>query len=133
MNNCYFASHFSSEHLSDKGKAFNEAYRAKVQAAPPSLAALTYDAVWLVADALKRAGSAEPAAVRDALAATKDFPGVTGTITMGDDRNPKKPADHYPRAGRQFYCIWKRSDRRRGTFAFACLACILSKRGAFLA
>jgi branched-chain amino acid transport system substrate-binding protein len=92
VNNCYFASHFSSEHLSDKGKAFNEAYRAKVQAAPPPLAALTYDAVWLVADALKRAGSAEPAAVRDALAATKDFPGVTGTITMGDDRNPKKPA-----------------------------------------
>jgi branched-chain amino acid transport system substrate-binding protein len=92
VNNCYFASHFSSEHLSDKGKTFNEAYRAKFQAESPPLAALAYDAVWLVADALKRAGSAEPAALRDALSGTKDFPGVTGTITMGEDRNPRKPA-----------------------------------------
>ena len=58
---------------------------------PPPLAALAYDAVWLIADALKRAGSAEPAALRDALAATKDFPGVTGIITMDEGRNPKKP------------------------------------------
>lgn len=75
-----------------KGKTFNEAYRAKFQAEPPPLAALAYDAVWLVADALKRSGSAEPAALRDALSGTKDFPGVTGTVTMGEDRNPKKPA-----------------------------------------
>ena len=59
---------------------------------PPPLAALAYDAVWLVADALKRAGSVEPAALRDALSTTSDFTGATGTITMGDDRNPKKPA-----------------------------------------
>ena len=58
MNNCYFASHFSSERLSDRAKPFSEAYRAKFQAAPPPLAALTYDAVWLLADALKRAAAA---------------------------------------------------------------------------
>jgi branched-chain amino acid transport system substrate-binding protein len=92
VNNSYFVCHFSSEHLSDRAKPFNEAYRAKFESAPPPLAALTYDSVWLVADALKRAGSAEPAALRDALAGTKDFSGVTGTITMDQERNPKKPA-----------------------------------------
>jgi branched-chain amino acid transport system substrate-binding protein len=92
VNNSYFACHFSSDHLSDKGKAFNEAYLARFEAAPPPLAALAYDTVWFVADALKRAGNVEPAALRDALSTTSDFPGVTGTITMGDDRNPKKPA-----------------------------------------
>jgi branched-chain amino acid transport system substrate-binding protein len=91
VNNCYFASHFSSEHASDKVKVFNDAYYAKFQSAPPPLAALTYDSVWLVADALKRSGSADPAALRDAIAATRDFPGVTGTISFDQSRDPKKP------------------------------------------
>ena len=44
----------------------------------------------LVADAIRRAGSTEGKRVRDALASTKDFPGVTGNITMDADRNPVK-------------------------------------------
>jgi branched-chain amino acid transport system substrate-binding protein len=91
VNNCYFASHFSSEHVSDKAKVFNDAYYAKFQSAPPPLAALTYDSVWLVADALKRSGSAAPVALRDAIAATRDFPGVTGSISFDQGRDPKKP------------------------------------------
>jgi branched-chain amino acid transport system substrate-binding protein len=91
VNNCYFASHFSSERLSDRAKSFSEVYRARFQAAPPSLAALTYDAVWLLADALRRGGSTTSTALRDALAETKDFAGVTGTIAFDQDRNPKKP------------------------------------------
>ena len=46
----------------------------------------------LLADAITRAGSTEGRRIRDALATTKDFPGVTGTITMDADRNPVKPA-----------------------------------------
>jgi branched-chain amino acid transport system substrate-binding protein len=91
VNNCYFASHFSSEHLSDNAKGFSEAYRAKFQATPPPLAALSYDAVRLVADALKRAGSTDSIALKDTLAKTGDFAGVTGTIAFDQDRNPKKP------------------------------------------
>jgi branched-chain amino acid transport system substrate-binding protein len=91
VNNCYFASHFSSERLSERAKPFSEAYRGKFQAAPPPLAALTYDAVWLLADALRRGGSTSSTALRDALAETKDFAGVTGTIAFDQDRNPKKP------------------------------------------
>ncbi len=91
VNNCYFASHFSSERLTEKAKLFSEAYRAKFQAAPPALAALTYDAVWLLADAFRRGGSSTSTVLRDALAETKDFAGVTGTIAFDQDRNPKKP------------------------------------------
>lgn len=90
-NNCYFASHFSSEQDSDKAKTFSGAYNAKFQIAPLAFAALAYDSVWLVADALKRAGSADSTAVRDAIAATRDFPGVTGTISFDQGRDPKKP------------------------------------------
>lgn len=49
-----------------------------------------FDAVGLVADAIRRAGSADPAAVRDALAATENFAGVTGSISFKDSRDPRK-------------------------------------------
>jgi branched-chain amino acid transport system substrate-binding protein len=42
-------------------------------------------------DAIKRANSAKPAAIRDALANTKDFPAVTGKITIDPERNARKP------------------------------------------
>jgi branched-chain amino acid transport system substrate-binding protein len=72
--------------------AFVNDYRRAYGADPDSIAALSYDAARLIADAMRRAGSTEGKRVRDALAATKDFPGVTGRITMDADRNPVKPA-----------------------------------------
>jgi branched-chain amino acid transport system substrate-binding protein len=90
-NNCYFASHFASEQDPGKAKTFSDAYVAKFQITPLAFAALSYDSVWLVADALKRAGSADPTALRDAIAATRDFPGVTGTVSFDQGRDPKKP------------------------------------------
>jgi branched-chain amino acid transport system substrate-binding protein len=47
---------------------------------PENVAAISYSAVILMADAIKRAGSADPAKVRDALAATKNFPLLTGDL-----------------------------------------------------
>ena len=67
-------------------------YRAKYGETPDALAGLGYDAAMLLFDAMKRAGTTEPAAVRDALAATKDYPGMTGTITLDANRNAVKPA-----------------------------------------
>lgn len=55
-------------------------------------AALGYDAVRLLADAIRRAGSADHKAIRDAIAATRDFEGATGRISFGEgSRDPKKP------------------------------------------
>jgi branched-chain amino acid transport system substrate-binding protein len=46
----------------------------------------------LLVDALRRAGTTDGAKLRDALAATKNYSGVTGTITFDAQRNPTKSA-----------------------------------------
>ncbi len=51
-----------------------------------------YDAVLLMADAIKRAGSADRAKIRDAIADTRDFKGVSGTISFGSNGDPTKNA-----------------------------------------
>jgi branched-chain amino acid transport system substrate-binding protein len=60
--------------------------------APDSNASLGYDSVLLLADAITRAGSTDRARIRDALAATKDFPAVTGRITIDEKRDAAKTA-----------------------------------------
>ena len=59
---------------------------------PDALAACGYDSALVLADAIKRAGSTEGPKVRDALAATKDFPAVTGTISINEQRDATKAA-----------------------------------------
>jgi branched-chain amino acid transport system substrate-binding protein len=56
------------------------------------MAALGYDSVLILADAIKRAGSTDGSKIRDALAATRDFQGVTGKMTIDGERNARKPA-----------------------------------------
>lgn len=82
--NVYFTTHafMSAENGTDKIKAFIAAYKAEYGTDPESaFAALGYDAIYLMADAIKRAGSTDPKAIREALAATQGFVGVTGTVT----------------------------------------------------
>ena len=90
--NCYFSGHFSAESKDPPVVAFVERFTRKFQTPPPPLATLAYDTVRLAADALERAATTEASALRDALAATKDFPGVTGKITFDAHRNPSKNA-----------------------------------------
>lgn len=92
VNGCYFSDHMSIDDPGPATQAFVKAYEAKYNHKPDALAALGYDAANLMFDAMKRAKSTEPKAVRDQLAATKDFPGVTGKITIDSDRNAQKPA-----------------------------------------
>ncbi len=90
----YFTTH-AGVGLSSASHAVRR-FDASFQAAygrPPqnAFAGLGYDTVDLVASAIRRAGSIEPAAIRDALQATRHFPGVTGTLSYaGDDRVPHK-------------------------------------------
>jgi len=92
MEGSYLSNHYSVDDPSPAVRKFVDAYKAKYGSEPDSIAALSYDATRLLADAIERAGSTEGRRVRDALASTKDFAGVTGTITMDADRNPVKPA-----------------------------------------
>jgi branched-chain amino acid transport system substrate-binding protein len=88
----YFATHYSPDNQDPVVAKFNERFRARWGDASDTLTGLGYDAVMMLVDAIKRAGTVEPAKLRDALAATKNFPGVTGSITLDAQRNPTKPA-----------------------------------------
>jgi branched-chain amino acid transport system substrate-binding protein len=92
LNGSYYSNHFAPDGASPKGKAFMAAFKQKYGAEPTGLGMLGYDAAALLFDAVKRAGKLDGAAVRDALAQTKGFEGVAGTITMDKDRNPEKAA-----------------------------------------
>ena len=90
INGCYFTNHYAPDEDRPEVKQFVDAYKKKYGGkTPDAMAVLGYDAMKLLADAIKRAGSAEPKKIRDALAATKDFPGVAGAITMDANRNAK--------------------------------------------
>ncbi len=89
----YYASHYSSESTEPVVADFVKRYRARHNGeTPDSMAPLAYDAVMILADALARAGSTDSAKLRAALAAAKDFPGVTGRTTIDAQRNATKSA-----------------------------------------
>ena len=74
-------------------QSFVKAFQARFNGeTPDAMAALGYDSAMVLADAIKRAGSTEGAKVRDALAATKDYPCVTGKTTLDAARNATKAA-----------------------------------------
>jgi branched-chain amino acid transport system substrate-binding protein len=88
----YFATHYSPENKDPVVASFNERFRRRWGDVSDTLTGLGYDAVMMLVDAIKRAGTTDGPKVRDALAATKDFKGVTGTITLDAQRNPTKSA-----------------------------------------
>jgi branched-chain amino acid transport system substrate-binding protein len=82
--NVYFTTHslMDKDLGTDPVKKFISAYTTEYGNPPENaFAALGYDTMKLIADAIGRAKSADPKAIRDALAATKDFPGITGKLT----------------------------------------------------
>jgi branched-chain amino acid transport system substrate-binding protein len=92
LNNTFISNHYSIDDPAPLIQKFVTDYKARYNVNPDALAALGYDAMRVLGDALKRAGSTDGAKLRDAIAQTKDFPGVTGTITMNAERNVDKPA-----------------------------------------
>ncbi|MDU2064612.1 MAG: ABC transporter substrate-binding protein [Sporomusaceae bacterium] len=92
LNNTFFTTHYSAEDSSAKSKAFVEAYKKEYNTMPEANAVLAYDAVYAMVDAIKRANSLEPTKIKDALAATKDFEGVTGKISLNDKHDAVKHA-----------------------------------------
>jgi branched-chain amino acid transport system substrate-binding protein len=66
---------------------FVQRYKDRYGAIPDGMAALGYDAARVLADAIKRAKKLDGPSLRDAIAETKNFDGVTGKITLGPDRN----------------------------------------------
>ncbi len=91
MNNTYFSTAYTADDPDSVVQNFVKKYTTRYNDKPDAFAALGYDAGLILFDAIRRAGSVEGAKIRDALAATRDFRGVTGTITIDRDRNARKP------------------------------------------
>jgi branched-chain amino acid transport system substrate-binding protein len=92
LNGDYISNHYSVDDPSPAIKKFVADYKGRYNILPDALAALGYDSMKVLADAIKRAGTTENAKLRDAIGQTKNFPGVTGQITIDQDRNAVKPA-----------------------------------------
>jgi branched-chain amino acid transport system substrate-binding protein len=93
VNGVYYSTHYSPENTTPIVQSFIAKFQKRWNGeTPDAMAALGYDSAELLVDAIKRAGSTKAPAVRDALAHTKDFPGVTGNITIDAERNPTKSA-----------------------------------------
>jgi len=93
LNGSYMTTHYSVGDPSPAIQAFVEGYKQRYgNLVPDAHAALAYDAARLLFDAITRAATTDSPPLRDALANTKDFAGVTGMITMDADRDAIKPA-----------------------------------------
>ncbi len=92
-NGVWFSTHalMDAQGGTDGIKKFIAAYNKEYGHDPENaFAALGYDTMYLMADAIKRAGSTDAAAITKAIAETKNYPGITGAITFADSHVPQK-------------------------------------------
>ncbi len=92
VNGAFFSNHYSTESTDPAAIELLAKFKAKYNKMPDGLSAAGYDAAKVLIAALHAAPELTPKAVRDALAATKDFPGATGKITVNSERNAVKSA-----------------------------------------
>ena len=92
LEGSFFSTHVSSDDPSPKIQEFIKKFKAKYNKEPDAMSFLAYDAGMILFDAIKKANSTEGEKIKNELAKTKDFPGVTGIITINEQRNAVKPA-----------------------------------------
>ena len=112
LNGCYYSNHFAPDNPEPRLQDFLKKYKTKYGKDPDAIGGLAYDAAKVLFGALQKIATDDPetfkgfssanagkparkaatAKLRDLIAATKDFPGVTGNITLDAHRNAVKPA-----------------------------------------
>jgi branched-chain amino acid transport system substrate-binding protein len=92
MEGTYYSTHYSPEDPAPAVQEFVKKFQAKYNSTPDAMAALGYDSALVLADSIKRAGTTDGPKLRDAIATTKDFQGVTGKTTIDAQRNASKSA-----------------------------------------
>jgi branched-chain amino acid transport system substrate-binding protein len=92
LDGSYFSNHYSPEDPAPRIQDFVRKYQERFKVVPDGLAATGYDAAKIFIESLARARDTSGPALRDAIAATKDFQGVTGIITIDSDHNAVKSA-----------------------------------------
>ncbi|CAG0929308.1 partial Leucine-, isoleucine-, valine-, threonine-, and alanine-binding protein, partial [Planctomycetaceae bacterium] len=102
LEDCYFCNHYHPDDPNPKLQAFLKAYKAKNKETPNSLAALGYDAMYIIKQAIETAGELDRKKIADALRNTKGFDGVTGKFDIDKDRNAEKPVTMLKIKGDEF-------------------------------
>ena len=92
LNGSYFSNHYTVDDPSPAIQKFVADYKTRYGAVPDALAGLGYDSAMVLFDAIRRSNSTEGPKIREAIAQTKDYSGVTGKITIDQSRNAIKPA-----------------------------------------
>ncbi|MCC7159948.1 MAG: ABC transporter substrate-binding protein, partial [Ignavibacteria bacterium] len=92
LEGCYFSTHVSTENPDPAVQNFIKKYKEKYNMMPDAMSFLAYDAGMILFDAIKRAGVTEPEKIKNELAKTVNFAGVTGKISINEQRNAVKPA-----------------------------------------
>jgi branched-chain amino acid transport system substrate-binding protein len=92
LDGCYFSDHYSQQDDRPEVKEFLQKFEAEYQKSPDSMAALGYDAAKLLFDAMDRSPTLNGADLAKAIADTKNFKGVTGSITLNEHRDAVKLA-----------------------------------------
>ncbi len=88
----YYSNHYSFDEERPAVKEFVDKYQKRWGEVPDGLAALGYDAARVLFDAMDRSPSLKGKDLAATIAATKDFPGVTGVITLDANRDAQKQA-----------------------------------------
>ncbi|MDI2589038.1 MULTISPECIES: ABC transporter substrate-binding protein [unclassified Psychrobacillus] len=92
LNNTFVINHYSAEDPDGKAKEFADKFNDKYGKAPNSFNALGYDTVYLLKDAIERAGSTDGTKIKDALKATDNLDLVTGLYSVDENHHPVKSA-----------------------------------------
>ena len=93
LNGTFYSTHFTPENKDPAVTAFVAKFKARWNnETPDAYAALGYDALQVLVDAIRRTGGTEGPKLREAIAATRNFSGASGVTTLDKDRNASKPA-----------------------------------------
>jgi branched-chain amino acid transport system substrate-binding protein len=107
LDGSYITGLFSANDPGAQVRKFAADYAARFGGQPDPQAALAYDATKLVADALARAGASDPAKLRDAIAQTANYNGLTGAVSFNAERNAVKPTQIFKIQGGKFYPVFR--------------------------
>ncbi|MFZ4575004.1 MAG: ABC transporter substrate-binding protein [Phycisphaerales bacterium] len=99
IEGCFYSNHYAPDQATPEITEFVSKYQKAYGGIPDGLAALGYDAAKILFASMSRAKSLKGTDLRDAIAATKDFKGVTGSITLNADRDAVKPVVMVERKG----------------------------------